>query len=269
MPKYRVLAFIITVLAVSWIVQFVLFTGILPGEYLGLYMFVPAIIAFIFFLFNKDPIKSQIELFTRRTGLWSWVFAVLYPIFWLSTVAAIAVLSGLGKFNAGAISTLFSWQFPVNLAVMALAMAPAVFGEEYGWRGYLLPTLADQRGKLWATIITGLVWGLWHIPSYYLIYSQAGLGDPILLTMLAVITVAVGAFPYAYLFFLNGNILPCVLMHAVYDKFAAVVLINASGSTGPIQGSPGLLSIPWPYALGLIFLTGSALAALFAWRLKN
>ncbi|MFH1390462.1 MAG: CPBP family glutamic-type intramembrane protease [Candidatus Margulisiibacteriota bacterium] len=114
-----------------------------------------------------------------------------------------------------------------------------------------------------------MVWGLWHIPSYYLIYINAGLGDPILLTTIAVITVAVGAFPYTYLFFLSGNILPCVLMHAIYDKTAtALITISAPGSAALSPNSPGLLSIPWPFALSLIAAAGAVLAVFLARHFK-
>ena len=37
------------------------------------------------------------------------------------------------------------------------------FGEEFGWRGYLLPRLAPLGG-ISAAIITGVIWGLWHTP---------------------------------------------------------------------------------------------------------
>jgi membrane protease YdiL (CAAX protease family) len=37
------------------------------------------------------------------------------------------------------------------------------FGEEYGWRGYLLPRLLPL-GQVKAAIIVGLIWGPWHAP---------------------------------------------------------------------------------------------------------
>jgi len=57
-------------------------------------------------------------------------------------------------------------------------------------------------------------------------------------------------------------------MHAIYDKTAAMVLISASGSTGLVQGSPGLLSIHWPFALALIAATGAVLAVFLARHFK-
>jgi len=50
----------------------------------------------------------------------------------------------------------------------SLVMGPAVngifgFGEELGWRGYLLPKLMPL-GKWKAYTLVGIIWGLWHAP---------------------------------------------------------------------------------------------------------
>ena len=37
------------------------------------------------------------------------------------------------------------------------------FGEEFGWRGYLLPKLMPL-GKWKAYTLVGIIWGLWHAP---------------------------------------------------------------------------------------------------------
>jgi membrane protease YdiL (CAAX protease family) len=37
-------------------------------------------------------------------------------------------------------------------------------GEEWGWRGYLLPKVAQRMGFFPAVLLTGLIWGLWHAP---------------------------------------------------------------------------------------------------------
>lgn len=40
------------------------------------------------------------------------------------------------------------------------------FAEEIGWRSFLLPQLTLKTSYLIATIIVGLIWGLWHIGHY-------------------------------------------------------------------------------------------------------
>ena len=37
-------------------------------------------------------------------------------------------------------------------------------GEELGWRGYLLPKLREFFSDPVALVITGVIWGIWHIP---------------------------------------------------------------------------------------------------------
>lgn len=38
------------------------------------------------------------------------------------------------------------------------------FGEEFGWRGYLMPKLIKLMGKPAAIFVGGIIWGLWHAP---------------------------------------------------------------------------------------------------------
>jgi membrane protease YdiL (CAAX protease family) len=51
------------------------------------------------------------------------------------------------------------------------------FGEEFGWRGYLLPRLLPL-GEVKAAIIVGLIWGPWHLPV--LIVGLNYPGEPII-----------------------------------------------------------------------------------------
>ncbi|MFH1347935.1 MAG: CPBP family intramembrane glutamic endopeptidase [Candidatus Margulisiibacteriota bacterium] len=262
--KYHTTAFIITVLAVSWLIQVVIFTKMVPANLMLLYMFIPAIIGFIFYFLDKAPWQKQVQLFTRGLNFRSIAFAALYPFLWFIVVAAVALILGIGKLNLDFLPTLTSSSYLLSYIIVIITSLPIMFGEEYGWRGYLLPTLTEQHGKIRAVIIVGIVWGLWHVPSYYIAYSSMNIGNPILLTLIGVAVGVVASFPYAYCFYLaRGNILPCVLIHSVYDVTAAKIFFSTPAVAGFTEGTPGLLTIKWPYALSLILLVGLAFVFFF------
>ena len=52
---------------------------------------------------------------------------------------------------------------PVQLLVVAVLATPVLWGEEFGWRGYLQIRLRADRPLL-AAVATGLIWGACHYP---------------------------------------------------------------------------------------------------------
>ncbi|MGN0687834.1 MAG: CPBP family intramembrane glutamic endopeptidase [Oscillospiraceae bacterium] len=53
--------------------------------------------------------------------------------------------------------------FMLQLSMSMIVFFPA-FGEEWGWRGYLMPKLMEVMGKPAAIVVGGIIWGLWHAP---------------------------------------------------------------------------------------------------------
>jgi membrane protease YdiL (CAAX protease family) len=59
---------------------------------------------------------------------------------------------------------LLSWTFPMALLASIFLDVGGVT-EETGWRGFALPTLQNRMTPLAATLIVGLMWGVWHFPA--------------------------------------------------------------------------------------------------------
>ena len=53
--------------------------------------------------------------------------------------------------------------FLISVVGTPLAGLATVFGEEYGWRGFLLSELRPL-GPRTSVLVVGLVWGIWHLP---------------------------------------------------------------------------------------------------------
>ena len=109
--------------------------------------------------------KSVDELLRRgliwRVGFRWWASAVLY----IAPLAAAALY-----INAVLGNTTFDWSslrpiyqiLPMMLALIILAG----LGEEFGWRGFLLPRLQRHHTALISSLIVGVFHSLWHVPLF-------------------------------------------------------------------------------------------------------
>jgi membrane protease YdiL (CAAX protease family) len=97
-------------------------------------------------------------------------------------------------------------------AALSLVGALVTFGEEFGWRGYLLPRLMPL-GQHWAILLSGVVWACWHLPLNLLYGVNGGLqGFPFWLVW----TIGLGAV-LGWLRLRAQSVWPAALMHAQVD----------------------------------------------------
>lgn len=101
--------------------------------------------------------------FFRRLTLWRMSLA-----WWLFLVIGIPALFYLGAIIKGTITDPFPfspWYGVFPALATALFIGPI---EEFGWRGVAQPLLQRKFAPLWAGLILGAIWGLWHIPAFLL-----------------------------------------------------------------------------------------------------
>lgn len=103
-----------------------------------------------------------------------------YLIAWLGPLglvaAGIAVAVALGRYSPDPASLRRHTGVPplvliLILLLVALALTPLYWGEEFGWTSYLRLRIYPGRPLL-ATLATGLIWAIWHFPLAFLGYIQ-------------------------------------------------------------------------------------------------
>ena len=122
------------------------------------------------------------------------------------------------------------------VVVVQLMMVPfaavlnsvATFGEEIGWRGWLLPTLRPL-GMWPALLLSGAIWGLWHAPMTLLGHN---FNEP---NLWGVVLMAVGSIGWGVVFgwfrLRSGSLWPAVVGHGGLNAAGGLVLIVSDADT--------------------------------------
>lgn len=97
-------------------------------------------------------------------------------------------------------------------AVILLAFLGNGFGEEVGWRGFAMPTLRTNHGFLRAAVTVGVIWALWHVPSFGVIETYRTMG--LAIVPIFAIGLGSGAIVFGWLYERSGgSILIVALAH--------------------------------------------------------
>ena len=109
---------------------------------------------------------------------WRWcgarwaALAYLLPLAYATVAYGAVWLAGLGavdlaRFRTGVVP------FVVLGSVQSLLSAT---GEELGWRGFLVPTLARTMSFGWTALVSGAIWAAWHLPL--ILFADYNAGTP-------------------------------------------------------------------------------------------
>ena len=120
----------------------------------------------------------------------------------------------------GGIPRLDPWYLLIPLFLLhTLVRIVAHVGEEIGWRGYALPRLQARIGPLAASVLIGLLAGLWHLPAFFIV-GHPQYGTPILPFIVWMVAIAI-VFTWVYNHS-GGSLLPVTLLHAAINGAGAV-----------------------------------------------
>lgn len=137
--------------------------------------------------------------------------------------------------------TLLISQIVAALSFGILINMFATIGEEFGWRGYLLPRLA-QLGGIPAAIVVGLIWGLWHAPLIVLDgYNYPG--HPWLGILMMMLFCVALSMIFTWLRFRSGSVWPSTLAHAAVNAQAGFAILALTPGDALLRSPTGLLGV--------------------------
>ena len=203
--------------------------GVHGGLYVFALMWSPGTSALVTRLIFQRNVRGEgwgWNMVTTRCAILAYLLPVGYGIVAYGLIWA----TGLGRLDLS--------RFHTNILAFAflgiVSSLLSATGEELGWRGFLVPTLARTMsfGKL--SLLSGAIWAAWHMPL--IVFADYNGGTPAWysVTCFAVMVIAMGV-PFAWLRLRSGSVWPAAILHASHNLFIQAFFDRVTADTGPTR----------------------------------
>ena len=233
-------------------------TGLVVFE--TIYMFFPMITALVLQKIDKEKFN--------HTGLvnfkfnWAWLVAWLLPVVMvLLCILVNGLMPGVSlQYNAEQVINQYqvpeeqqelvreqmmrlpAWLMVISTLFSGLLMGASInalfaFGEEYGWRNYLVNALRER--KFWpAALFIGVVWGIWHFPLILMGHNYPN--EPYWGVLLMVVFCVLAGVIELYFVLKTKSMIVAAVMHGTINAVAGMTIYFTLGGNDFLNGMTGL-----------------------------
>ncbi|MCL2196423.1 MAG: CPBP family intramembrane metalloprotease [Treponema sp.] len=263
--------FIILTCLVSWaIAGTAIFLGIRDTTKISYvifgacYMLLPAICSIILQLIHKEKPFSNLNISFRLN--WWFLVAGIVPVILSFTAMGVSLFFPNVSFSSNYEGVLkYIPEDQMDLAVEQLSRFPPIifvllqvvqaiiagytinavfaFGEELGWRGYLLKAFQGKKFLL-VSLITGAVWGVWHFPLILIGHNYPQ--HPIAGVAMMVIFCILLSPMMAYIVIKSKSVITAAIFHGCINAIAGISLLFLVGGndlTNGMTGAAGFITL--------------------------
>jgi len=163
--------------------------------------------------------RHELWALLRQLGRWRvhplwYVIALLGPFVLAGRTAALAVAAGAPVRGTGDYT---NWR-AITFFFLSTVIIVGLF-EEVGWRGFALPRLQLRLDAIWAALVLGVLWALWHLPE--LISDPTGQRPPVQFLLWALALSVIFSWLYNST---NGSLPIVIICHAAIDTAGRFML---------------------------------------------
>ena len=201
--------------------------GARGGMYVLALMWSPGVSALVTRLIFQRNLRGQ----GWRPGSIRWLaLAYVLPLGYAGVAYCLVWLAGLGSVDLGR----FRESVPTFLVVGSLQSLLSATGEELGWRGFLVPTLARSMSFTRTALVSGAIWAGWHVPL--IVFADYNAGAPAWYSVICFVIMVLGvSFPFAWLRLRSGSFWPAAILHATHNLFVQAFFDRVTVDTGPTE----------------------------------
>lgn len=122
---------------------------------------------------------------------------------------------------------------PLSAIISGSLASFAAFGEEAGWRGYMMPKMIKLWGVRKSVVFGGIIWGIWHWPLTFVghNFGRDYFGYPFSgFALMCFMCIFLGII-LTYVTYKSGSIWPAAILHAVNNSSPSILqyFINEEG----------------------------------------
>jgi len=169
---------------------------------------------------------------------------IIVPHNCLPLLGTVMVVIPFMVFISRSLSGILGWGNPMAVLLSVLAVSPwniipilffilllGPVSEELGWRGFFTDSMIQRFNFFTTAALTGLIWGIWHIPLFYIPGSgQNAMGILTLGFWVFFTTPVVFSFLLLFLYMKTmGSIAAAILVHFSINMSLAVFPLNSGG----------------------------------------
>ncbi len=263
--RRRCVVYVLVVYALSAVVYYLLITRHAFISLVIAGMWCPAIAAVVASLITGRSLRD----IGWRLGKPKWLgLGYVFPLLYAAPAYLLVWITGLGGFpnpevlRQVRVSLHLSARWSSTSVILVTFLTIATLnvllnsllatGEEIGWRGFLVPELTNWVGFHRAALLSGVIWGLWHVPLIVAgVYSQPGTPRWYQVTCFMLLIVP-SAVAFAWLRMRSGSIWPTVVFHSAHNAFVQAFFDGMTVNTGKtyyLTGEVGAAMLPFAVLL--------------------